>query len=161
MLDVGKISNEEYELKLDLLRQLLVLNTDLKYKIIGVIIDSGNNYISHRYTIDLNKPFSCKMKTLKTKTILLTMISKRNKNDNDKSENSMNHQMLTGLNNYFVKNRIYGKISPTQQYQQRPSSELDFDSSLIHLDKYYEYFVNADKFIQELDDMSSLRINSQ
>lgn len=160
MLDVGKISNEEYELKLDLLRQLLVLNTDLKYKIIGVIIDSGNNYISHRYTIDLNKPFGLN-EDFENQDYNTDDDIERNTNDNDKSENSMNHQMLIGLNNYFVKNRIHGKISPPRQSQQISSSELDFDSSLIHLDKYYEYFVNADKFIQELDDMSSLRINSQ
>lgn len=153
MLDVGKISNEEYELKLDLLRQLLVLNTDLKYKIIGTIIDSGNNYIPHHHTIDLNEEFENEAYNTDDDV-------ERNTNDNDKSENSMNHQMLIGLNNYFVKNRIHSRRTSSQQSQQISNSEPDSDSSLIHLDKYYEYFINADKFIQELDGMSGLRINS-
>lgn len=160
MLDVGKISNEEYELKLDLLKQLLVLDTDLRYKIIGVIIDSGNNYISHRHTIDLNKPYGLN-EEFENQGYNTDDDIETHTNDNDKSESSINHQMLVGLNNYFVKNRINSRISSSRQSQQISSSEPDSDSSLINLDKYYEYFINADRYIQELDGISGLRINSQ
>ena len=151
MLDVGKISNKEYQLKMSLLRQLLVLNIDLKYKIIGVIIESGNYYISDRYTIDLNEESYNTDYGVYRKT-----------NDNDNSESIMNHQMLIGLNNYFVKNRMHDSISSSQQShrEELSNSVPEFDPSLINLDNEYEYFINADKFIQELDDISGLRINS-
>ena len=157
MLDVGKVSNEEYELKLGLLKRLLVLNIELRYKIIGVIIDSGNNYISHRHTIDLNTQYDLN-EEFKNQGYNTDYDIQKYANNDYKSESSTNHQKLIGLNNYFVKNRVHSRISSSRQSQQIPSS--DPNSSLISMDKYYKYFINAERFIQELDDMSGLRINS-
>lgn len=151
MLDFGKISNKEYELKMSLLRQLLVLNVGIKYKIIGVIIDSGNNYISNRHTIDLNEASYSADDGVYI-----------NVQDNHNSESIMNHQMLIGLNNYFVKNRVHDSLSSSRQsYSQVLSNSIpELDPPLTKGDNEYEYFINADKFIQELDDISGLRINS-
>lgn len=156
MLDVGKVSNDEFEAKRNILRQLFT-NDEVKYKIIGVLIDSGDNYIPHNHSIELNTPqnFSeLEEESIPSEEFVVPNIS------NKESENLINHQKLITMNNYFIKNRIFKRIPSKDSEKQRGLSINSLSNSSANLDKYYELFINADKIIRELECMSSLRINS-
>ncbi|ODV77614.1 aldolase [Suhomyces tanzawaensis NRRL Y-17324] len=51
LLDLGRISQQDYDEKFNLLK-LILSHSDLRSKIIGVLIDSGDNYISDRNAED-------------------------------------------------------------------------------------------------------------
>lgn len=156
MLDVGKVLLSEYQSKLEILTEMLTL-AETKFKIIGVMIDSGDHYIPKGYQIDLTEK-------------KIEFISEAN--DHEDFEELLKSQGLNRnkhkkslytLNQYFVKNRKYKNLLKRRAKDQNsalPSSAACENHSLAHenLQELYEYFINADRMIQELGRLSDERI---
>lgn len=115
ILDLGKISSEEYHQKLSIIQRFLT--ESLKNKILGVLIDSGDDYV----------PKTCRM-DLESHTEATSF---------DYNES------FEELHRYFQRNRI----SSNEKLNQLSSETSS-----------YEYFVNANKMIQELDKLSGSRL---
>lgn len=152
MLDTGKISYEEFQYKQQLLEKLLVEDQETKHKIIGVLIDSGENYIPTGLLIDL----TCKPHDF-------TDYSPGHKKESAEysvdasDEEQLNHKKLIQLNNYFIKSRMY-KSLPYYGTRQE-ASDIELKSDVAYLDKYYEHLITADRMIHELDKLNQKRQN--
>ncbi|CAH6723245.1 hypothetical protein CLIB1444_13S03576 [[Candida] jaroonii] len=122
ILDLGKISNTEYDQKLSVISKFLSEERyHLNRKILGVLIDSGDDYVPKNF-----------QSTLET--------------HNNESLGSFDcNESFEELNRYFQRNRINSN--------ERIEPSLPEHSS-------YEYFVNANKMIHQLDKLSGLRIES-
>lgn len=148
MLDVGKIKEVEYNDKLSIMKHLM---TDIrtKYKIIGVLIDSGENYIPKGYHIELNE----KLDTLYIDSTFDSFDLEFH------TENMQAHEKLIQLNKYFVRNRIFKTINKGSKSDITSSVSEALSSAITneHLYNYYEYFINADRFIEELANLSDAR----
>lgn len=75
MLDVGKVSNADFDAKLKIMSKLLT-SSSTRYKIIGVVIDSGDNYTpracnSYEYFVNANN-FIKKLGELSSERIRLS-----------------------------------------------------------------------------------------
>ncbi|CCE86303.1 Piso0_004786 [Millerozyma farinosa CBS 7064] len=152
MLDTGKISYEEFQYKQQLLEKLLVEDQEIKHKIIGVLIDSGENYIPNGLFIDL----TCKPPDFMDYSPDQKVGSAEHLED-ALNEEQINHKKLIQLNNYFIKSRIY-KSLPHQNTRQN-ASNTELKSDVAYLDKYYEHLITADRMIHELDRFNQKRQN--
>lgn len=131
MLDIGKVSNTDYNAKLTLLQQFLSEeDQNLKYKIVGVLIDSGDDYVPGNYKVDLDQNHEA-----------LSFRAESRAESGRASNNSL-HRNFEQMNRYFERSRI-------------SSVEVSDDTSTE--ENYYEYFINANKLIAELDHMSYRR----
>ncbi|KAK6457559.1 uncharacterized protein RJT20DRAFT_125335 [Scheffersomyces xylosifermentans] len=126
MLDLGKVSNGQYHDKLSLLNSLLD-DSACKYKIMGVIVDSGDYYVPDNFPIDLTQE----------------MVENHELDDDEED-----HRKLMELNKYFVQRRI-----------QKSMAKKSVDVKLT-TDDDYEYVLNADKLIKELEKLSKRRIEN-
>ncbi|CAK7895605.1 hypothetical protein CAAN1_05S04368 [[Candida] anglica] len=134
MLNVGRISNLEYDFKTSIMKELLS-NAQVQNKILGVLVDSGDHYIPNGFNFELNErhPFDS--------------------NDMDtpcSREDLLNRQKLIDINRYFVKNRAFmnKELKSSIGQIEKENEEME----------YYEYFINADRFIFELEYFSTDRL---
>ncbi|KAG2731937.1 hypothetical protein G9P44_005524 [Scheffersomyces stipitis] len=131
MLDLGRVSTEQYAQKLSLL-QTLLQDPDTMYKVVGVMIDSGDHYIPEKYPVDL------------TEDVHLDQSS-------DYDEDEDDHRKMMELNKYFVQRRM----QKTYSVKKVPAT------SSTAVEKDYEYVINADKLISELEKLSKRRIEAK
>lgn len=130
MLDVSKISTAQYAAKELLVTEILTL-ASTRYKVVGVLVDSGDHYLPQGYHVDLTE----KPDGFSTSRGAETL-----------PENDLhNRQKLIELNKYFVKSRLH-------------HSNKAVSLAAEDVDAYYEYFVNADRFVKHLDGLSQQRM---
>lgn len=130
MLDVSRISSIDYAAKELLVTELLSLPST-RYKILGVLVDSGDLYVPQGYDVDLmEKPVG-----------FSTSRGTETRPENDLH----NRQKLIELNKYFVKSRMY--------HTNKAVSRAEAD-----IEAYYESFMNADRFVKHLEELSQRRM---
>ncbi|KAK6201346.1 uncharacterized protein RJT21DRAFT_130502 [Scheffersomyces amazonensis] len=140
LLDVGKIHNTDYEIKLSILKQLLT-DPDTKYTIVGVLIDSGDNYIPTDYPID----------------------NEETDNDHEQELDEQNRKLLQ-LNRYFIKKRIrdgihktFSKPKPKSPTTTTTTTTITETSLTGDMALRYEHLINANNLISELHLLSTNR----
>lgn len=130
MLDVGKLSNGNYNRRLALVKEVLH-NDDTRNTVVGVLIDSGDHYAPTGTSIDLSEQV-----------------------DNEEYDIE-DHQELIDLQKYFVHRRLNKGNSVSSLSSLMKNSSISSLASLTEEDPLqYEHFVNADRFIQELDEIN-------
>lgn len=115
MLDVGKISDNTYYGKLAMVKRFMT--EKVRFKIMGVLIDSGEQYVPGGDRIDLSHEFQFPPRINLTDDI-------------------------EEMKKYFERNSF---VQPDKVVR------------VSETGSYYEYFINANKFIEELDVLSSNR----
>ncbi|KAK6465544.1 hypothetical protein DFJ63DRAFT_24770 [Scheffersomyces coipomensis] len=144
MIDVGKISNDQYNEKLSILTQLLN-DIETKHTIVGVMIDSGDNYIPDGFDINVHDEDDD---------------DEEDEHDNGIEifhDNEENHRKLLQLNKYFMKKRISKGIQAKLFKAPKVTSNESTNITNNNNNYRYENLINADKFISELNKLSKSR----
>ncbi|EGV64401.1 phospho-2-dehydro-3-deoxyheptonate aldolase [Yamadazyma tenuis] len=119
MLDVGKLSADDYDHKLDVVATLLSSSSYYKSTILGVVVDSGDDYVPTSYKSDL------------TQTGFAAA-----------SDDNANHdEGFEEMKRYFTRNSLGS------------TDTVSYDESMQ--ESSFEYFINANKFISQLDKLKS------